>query len=109
MSVLSGTPAVAFRVLLSALRVAVIAAQEDGPGIGRIRMRQIIDASSESLLPFVRESVVPGSIIHTDGWPGYGPVAKNGYQHDATILKGNKQTASQLMPRVHRVISLLKR
>jgi transposase-like protein len=89
--------------------LVVIAAQEDGPGIGRIRMRQIMDASSESLLPFVRESVVPGSIIHTDGWPGYGPVAKNGYQHDVTILKGNKQTASQLMPRVHRVISLLKR
>jgi len=89
--------------------LVVIAAQEDGPGIGRIRMRQIMDASSESLMPFVRESVAPGSIIHTDGWPGYAPVAKNGYRHDVTILKGNKQTASQLMPRVHRVISLLKR
>lgn len=48
----------------------VVAAQEDGPGIGRIRMRQIIDASAESLLPFVRASIEPGSVVHTDGWAG---------------------------------------
>jgi hypothetical protein len=33
----------------------------------------------------------------------------NGYQHDITFLKGNKKTPSQLMPRVHQVIALLKR
>ena len=27
----------------------VVAAQEDGPSIGRIRMRQILDASAENL------------------------------------------------------------
>jgi len=32
----------------------VIAAQEDGPGIGRIRMRRIPDASAESLMPFIK-------------------------------------------------------
>ena len=32
----------------------VVAAQEDGPGIGRIRMRQIVDASAASLVPFVQ-------------------------------------------------------
>ncbi len=35
----------------------VVAAQEDGPGIGRIRMRQIVDASAQSLVPFVQDSV----------------------------------------------------
>src|ERR1022692_4358492 len=40
----------------------VVAAQEDGPGIGRIRMRQIVDASAASLVPFVQDSVEPGSI-----------------------------------------------
>src|SRR5437879_9283596 len=30
----------------------VIAAQEDGAGVGRIRMRRIPDASAESLMPF---------------------------------------------------------
>jgi transposase-like protein len=89
--------------------LVVVAAQEDGPGTGRIRMRQIIDASAESLVPFVRESVAPGSVIHTDGWLGYLPLEKNGYEHEVTFLRGKKKTASQLMPRVHRVIALLKR
>jgi transposase-like protein len=89
--------------------LVVVAAQEDGPGIGRIRMRQIIDASAESLVPFVQDSVEPGSIIHTDGWLGYLPLEKKGYEHEVTFLRGKKKTASQLMPRVHRVISLLKR
>jgi hypothetical protein len=56
----------------------VVAAQEDGSGIGRIRMRQIIDASAESLLPFVRASVEPGSVVHTDGWAGYLPLPWRG-------------------------------
>jgi transposase-like protein len=89
--------------------LVVVAAQEDGPGIGRIRMRRITDASGETLVPFVRASVAPGSVIHTDGWPGYQSLGSNGFVHDVTILKGNKKTASELLPRVHRVISLLKR
>jgi carotenoid cleavage dioxygenase-like enzyme len=32
-----------------------------------------------------------------------------GYDHEVTFLKGKKKTASELMPRVHRVASLLKR
>jgi transposase-like protein len=89
--------------------LVVIAAQEDGPGIGRIRMRQILNASAESLMPFVQDSVAPGSVIHTDGWLGYLPLESNGYEHKVTFLKGKKKTPSELMPRVHRVISLLKR
>jgi transposase-like protein len=87
----------------------VVAAQEDGPGIGRIRMRRIADASAESLVPFVQDSVEAGSIVHTDGWLGYLPLEGKGYDHEITFLKGKKKTPSELMPRVHRVISLLKR
>jgi transposase-like protein len=89
--------------------LVVVAAQEDGPGIGRIRMRQIVDASAESLMPFVQDSVARGSVIHTDGWLGYSPLESKGYEHEITFLKGKKKTASQLLPRVHRVIALLKR
>lgn len=87
----------------------IIAAQEDGPGIGRIRMRRIPDASADSLVPFVEEAITPGSIVHTDGWLGYSPVKGRGYVHDVTILRGKKKTPSELLPRVHRVVSLLKR
>jgi len=87
----------------------IVAVQEDGPGIGRIRMRRIVDASAESLVPFIQDSVEAGSVVHTDGWLGYEPVGGKGYDHEVTFLKGKKETASQLMPRVHRVIALLKR
>lgn len=89
--------------------LVVVAAQEDGKGIGRIRMRQISNASAESLIPFVRDSVAPGSVVHTDGWLGYLPLKSNGFQHEITYLKGNKKAASDLLPRVHLVISQLKR
>jgi transposase-like protein len=90
--------------------LVVVAAQEDGPGIGRIRMRQIVDASAESLMPFVQDSIAPASVIHTDGWRGYLPLESKGYEHDVTIVtRRKKKTASELLPRVHQVVSLLKR
>ena len=87
----------------------VVAAQEDGRGIGRIRMRRIADASAASLIPFVQDSVEPGSIVHTDAWLGYDPLKRKGYRHQITFLRGQEKSPSDLLPRVHRVISLLKR
>jgi transposase-like protein len=87
----------------------VVAAQQDGNGIGRIRMRRIPDGSAESLMPFVEEAIEPGSVVHTDGWLGYLPLEGKGYRHRVTFLRGKKQSPSELMPRVHRVVSLLKR
>src|SRR5215469_5923993 len=89
--------------------LVVVAAQEDGGRIGRIRMRQILDASAESLMPFVQDSIAPGSVIHTDGWPGYLPLERKGYKHDITIVTRKRKTASDLLPRVHQVVALLKR
>lgn len=89
--------------------LVVIAAQENGNGIGRIRMRRIPDASAESLLPFVESAVEPGSVIHTDGWSGYSRLKGKGYMHEITVLKRSKESANKLLPRVHRVASLLKR
>jgi len=89
--------------------LVVVAAEEDGPGIGRIRMRQISNASSASLVPFVEESVASGSVVHTDGWLDYSPLESKGFPHQVTYLKGKPGTASEMLPRVHLVISLLKR
>lgn len=84
----------------------VVAAQEDGRGVGRVRMRQIKDASAASLHPFVLEAIAPGTIVHTDGWEGYTGLEKQGYRREVTV---RKRAASELMPRVHRVVALLKR
>jgi transposase-like protein len=89
--------------------LVVIAAQEDGKAIGRIRMQRIADASADSLLPFVELAVEPGSMIHTDGWRGYAGLEAKGYGHEVAVLKRSKASASDLLPRVHRVASLLKR
>ena len=89
--------------------LVVIAAQADGPGIGRIRMRMIEDASAASLYPFVKDCVETGSTIHTDGWQGYAGLDSKVYTREITKLRGRRKEASQLMPRVHRVASLLKR
>src|ERR1035437_8877617 len=86
-----------------------VACEEDGAGIGRIRMRRIPDATADSLQAFVQEAVAPGSLLHTDGLLSYDRLEKHGYRHRITFLKGRKESASELLPRVHRVVSLLKR
>jgi transposase-like protein len=86
-----------------------VAAEEDGGGIGRIRMKHIPDASRYRLHSFVEENVEPGSLVHTDGWEGYTGLEDIGYRHKVTVLRGKKRQPHQLMPRVHRVASLLKR
>lgn len=68
-----------------------IAAQEDGRGIGRIRMRRIVDASSDSLHAFVIDVVAQGSVVCTDGWQGYSGISMKGYIHEVIILKGGRE------------------
>ena len=86
-----------------------VGAEEKGKGIGRIRICQIKDASAANLHPFITNNIESGSIIHTDGWEGYSGLDKKDYSHKVTVLRGKKESASELLPRVHQVISLLKR
>ena len=89
--------------------LVVIAAQEDGRGTGRIRMARVPDGSAEHLLGFIQRAVVPGATVHTDGWKPYQGLAALGYEHEITRLKGQPlSTATEVLPRVHRVASLLK-
>jgi transposase-like protein len=78
-------------------------------GFGRIRMRHVPDASAKSLVPFVRENIVPGSVIITDGWGGYNELPTHGYSRTKLVLSDSDEEAHKMMPGVHRVASLLKR
>ena len=90
--------------------LVVVAAEEDGHGIGRIRLATVPDKSRTSLGRFVKEAITPGSVVHTDGGGGYGGLEKLGYRHRPTVVGWRTpEAASQLLPRVHRVASLLKR
>ena len=89
----------------------VVAAQQDGKKIGRIRMRRVPDASAKSLHAFVMESIEPGSAVYTDGWAGYAGLDAKGYVH-RPAKQGRLDIVGaeeDLLPRVHRVVSLLKR
>lgn len=83
----------------------VTAAQEDGPGIGRIRMKRIPDASSDSLMAFIQETIEPGSTVYTDGWQSYSAVEEEGYVHQITVVKGKTESSSELLLRIHLVAS----
>jgi len=61
--------------------LVVIAAQQDGTKIGRVRMKQIPDASSASLHAFITASIEPGSTVVTDAWTGYSGLEALGYRH----------------------------
>ena len=65
--------------------LVVIAAEADGPGIGRIRLRMIPDASAGSLQAFITGSIEPGRTVHTDGWMGYSGIEAKGYERHITV------------------------
>lgn len=90
--------------------LGVIAAQEDGKRIGRIRLARVADTSARSLCQFVQQAIARGSCVHTDGWNAYDDWEALGYRHEVSVLRGKgKEAATQLLPRVHLVASLLKR
>lgn len=86
--------------------VIIVAAQEDGSGIGRIRMRHIPDLTRASLHGFIAEAVEPGSTVRTDGLKAY--LGLEGYVHDRQVQR-HQAEGEHLLPRVHRAVSLLKR
>ncbi len=84
----------------------LVAAEHDGNGIGRIRMARVYDLSKASLHGFIAQSIKPGSTVCTDGLPAY--MGMKGYFHDRQVQR-HTPDGEHLLPRVHRVISLLKR
>ena len=87
--------------------LVLVAAQVDGRRIGRIRLGRVMDLSRASLHGFIEQTIEPGSTVITDGLSVYAGL--KGYTHDPIVVAGSGQTASELLPRVHRVVSLLKR
>ena len=43
--------------------IVVVAAEQSGRGVGRIRLRRVKDVSADSLRPFVQGAVVPGAVV----------------------------------------------
>lgn len=86
--------------------VIIVAAEEDGRGIGRIRLRRISDLTKATLHGFIMDVVEEGSTVRTDGLRAY--MGLNGYVHDRQVQRRQPE-GEHLLPWVHRVVSLLKR
>lgn len=86
--------------------IVVIAVEEAGAGMGRIRLGRVQDVTQAS---FVQGAVQSGAVVHTDGWKAYGRLPEVGYKHKITVVSRREELASELLPRVHLVASLLKR
>jgi len=90
--------------------IVVIAIEVHDPkGFGRVRMKRITDASGENLIPFICDSVAPGSTIRTDSWRGYNNLRNFDYIHEKVNLSNSDDPAHVVMPGVHKIASLLKR
>ena len=90
--------------------IVVIAIELHSPkGFGRIRMRYIPNASSESLTKFICDAIQQDSTIHTDGWSGYNDIKSFGYKHEITVQSTSEDQAHVSMPGVHNTAALLKR
>jgi len=87
--------------------LVLIAAQVDGPKIGRIRLARVADASAPILTAAVSAAVSPDTQVLTDGWRGYGSLSANGYRH-ATVRE-SAVVGANLLPRANRVAALLQR
>lgn len=89
--------------------IVAIAAEVRGRGPGRIRMARIPDLSAPSLRRFISANVQIGAEVRTDGWSGYNGIEAMGYKHNVINISKSDSPAHVVMPRVHRVASLLDR
>jgi transposase-like protein len=89
--------------------IVVVAAERRGRATGRIRLRKVPDVSAATLTGFVSDVVEPGSVVVTDGLTSYGDLGAHGFRHRVRNISASGKPAHFLLPRVHRVASLLKR
>lgn len=86
--------------------VVAVAAQQDGPGIGRMRLRCPPAVNRQTLHGFPGPSVEPGSTVIPDEFNADRELA--GYPHVRAIQRRPSE-GEHYPPRVHRVMSLPKR
>lgn len=89
--------------------IVEIVVEKCGAGMGRCRLVCIPDISGESLLDAIEQSVEPGAVVYTDHYSGYNGLAVAGYIHYPTAIASSGDPAHVVMPRLHRIASLLKR
>ena len=75
----------------------------------KVRLCVIPDAAKESLIPFIKNNIEPGSEVITVGRSSYSSLSSIGYTHTVYVQKKKKSEDEEILPHVRLVISLLKR
>ena len=98
-------------------KLLVVGAVEDRhKACGRIRLAVALNATAKVLCGFMTRYVERGSHVRTDGWSGYAPLERLGYDHSPVSLRAGasspveaERNAARRLPKIHRIFSLLKR
>jgi transposase-like protein len=86
----------------------LVAVEVAGTGCGRTVLTVVEAMTAPALESATLAAVTPGATITTDGHASYDGLGALGYRHDRKV-EGTPAKAGILFPRVHRVISNLKR
>lgn len=93
--------------------IIVVAAEKRGSATGRIRLKHVQQETAEQLQGFIMETVATGATIVSDRHKSYHTIVKKGYSYEAHkkpyFWKEVDGDDERLLPRAHRVVSLLKR
>lgn len=89
--------------------LVLVAVEKDETRIGRTRLVYISDASALTLNQAIKQTIEPGSVLHTDGWAGYSTpqLKKLGYEH--IVVRKTPCLGDNLLPFANMIASLLKR
>lgn len=87
--------------------LVLIATEVRGSIIGRIRLLVIPNSTAETLLESVESLIECGSNVVTDGLASYNGLTGRGFDH--TVSRPISEVGRNLLPKAHRVASLLKR
>ena len=88
--------------------VAVMCEQNESGGCCLAHMQVIGDVGAISLGAAATGYITPGSVLATDGFRSYQPMARLGFDHQP-LVTGVIENAADLLPWVHIVISNFKR
>jgi len=88
--------------------VAMAAEHTPGGGLGCAHLRVIADAGAKSLSAAAQATIVPGSVVQTDGWSGYAGLGGAGYGHLPCKLATGADI-DEWLPFSHIVLSNFKR
>jgi hypothetical protein len=103
------------RELLAGVVPVMIAVENVGTQVnrklrlGRVRLGVADSPGSKQLVDFARTTVVPGSLIRTDGARMFRVLANDGYRHEYISGYSSPEPGHVTLPGPHRVASLLKR